>query len=148
MAQRTERRRRRRIDVALPIKIEYNKEKISARIKNISLLGVYLESDKEIPVGTALNIWVDVPKTQAIPGRQINCRGVVFRCQSLAGLEPKARYGVGIFFRSFLEGAEEALGGYIDNVLWQEKMEGRIYTRRRKGARPLLQKKKRRGGRR
>ena len=62
MARIKERRRRRRIDVALATKIEYNKKKIKTQTKNISLLGTYLQNDKEIPIGTALDIAIKIAK--------------------------------------------------------------------------------------
>ncbi len=131
MARIKERRRRQRIDVALAAKIEYNGKKIKTKTKNISLLGTYLQNDKEIPIGTALDIAIKIPETKKNKSRQINCKGVVFRSQPIASFEPKSQYGIGIFFRSFLEKAERELSGYIENVLLQEKRKGEIYMRKR-----------------
>ena len=131
MARVKERRRRQRIDVALVTKIEYNKKKIKTQTKNISLLGIYLQNDKEIPIATALDIAIKIPKTKKNKSRQIHCKGVVFRCRPIASFKPKSQYGIGIFFRSFLEKAEKELSGYIDYVLLQEKRKGEIYMRKR-----------------
>ncbi|MCQ9208700.1 MAG: PilZ domain-containing protein [Omnitrophica bacterium] len=130
-----ERRRRRRIDVAIPIEIAYNKEKVAAQTKNVSILGTYIEIDKEIPTGTSLEIKIKIPATTNadIKNRQINCQGFAFRSHHL-GLT-KSQYGTGIFFRAFLKNGEGDLSRYIDYVLKQEKKMGKIYThkRRRKG---------------
>ncbi|UCB56508.1 MAG: PilZ domain-containing protein [Candidatus Omnitrophota bacterium] len=128
-----ERRRRRRVDVALAIKIEYNTEKIITRTKNISVLGTYLEIDKEIPIGTALDIKVKIPKTgHKKTVKEIDCAGVIFRSQPIASLGPTSQYGTGIFFRSFSGNGEKVLSKYIDYVIEEEKKKGKIYTRKRK----------------
>lgn len=128
-----ERRRRRRVDVALAIKIEYNTEKILTRTKNISVLGTYLEIDKEIPIGTALDIKVEIPKTgHKKTAKEIGCAGVVFRSHPVVSLEGISQYGMGIFFRSFSGSGEEVLSKYIDYVIEEEKKKGKVYTRKRK----------------
>lgn len=137
MARTRERRRRQRIDVALPIKIEYNNEKISAQTKNISILGTYLEADKEIPLGTTLDVGIEIPKSG-----QVSCKGVAFRCQPIVSAEPKSRYGIGIFFRTFAKGREKEISKYINYFLLREKKRGKIYMRRRK----RMLKPKRKGG--
>lgn len=145
MARKNERRRRQRIDVVLPIKIEYNKVKISAETKNISVLGAYLETAKEIPIGTSLDIRIEVPKAAPVKAdkkKRVSCKGVAFRCQPTGPQEPKNQYGIGIFFRSFLRSGEKELSKYIDYFLLQEKKIGKIYMRKRKRKTML----KRRGG--
>ena len=130
-----ERRRRQRADVALTLKIEYNKEGILTKTKNINALGTYTEIAKEIPVGTDLNIRIELPKrgcAKAGRPKKINCAGVVFRCQPVFSAEGKNQYGIGIFFRSFLEKGEKELSGYVDYLLLQERKIGRMYMRKRK----------------
>lgn len=130
-----ERRRRQRVDTALPIRIKYSREKILGRTKNVSVLGTYLEADKEIPIGTTLDIKIRIPETgqrQAGKGREIRCAGIAFRCQPSGSLEPENQYGIGIFFRSFSERGEKDLSKYIDYTLSEEKRMGKIYMRKRK----------------
>lgn len=128
MASPKERRKRRRIDVALPIRIEYNKEKISAETENISVLGTYIQTGKEIPIGTTLGIEIEIAKAGKV--KQISCAGVAFRCRPSGSSEPKKQYGTGIFFRSFLENGEKELSAYIDYILSEEKKIGKIYMRK------------------
>lgn len=135
MGRIKERRRRQRIDVALPIEIVYNKEKIFARTKNISVLGTYLWAEKEVPRDVILDIRIKVPEKgpgQTRKIRKIGCVGVAFRCQATAATEPDKRYGIGIFFRSFLKEGEKDLADYIDYILLQEKKTGKIFMRKRK----------------
>ncbi|MBL7092125.1 MAG: PilZ domain-containing protein [Candidatus Omnitrophica bacterium] len=130
-----ERRRRQRVDIALPIRIKYSREEILGRTKNISVLGTYLEADKEIPIGTTLDIKIRIPETgqrQAGKSREIRCAGIAFRCQPGASSEPENQYGIGIFFRSFSERGEKNLSKYIDYTLSEEKKMGKIYMRKRK----------------
>lgn len=135
MARIKERRRHRRIDVALAITIRFDHQKISSLTKNISILGAYVEAKHQIPIGTVLNIEIKVPKTaKAKTGQadEIKCMGITFRCQPVGVLEAKELYGLGIFFRSFLEGGEKKLSKYIEHILLEEKRIGKIYIRRRK----------------
>jgi len=131
-----ERRRRQRVDTALPIRIKYSREEILGQTKNISVLGTYLEADKEIPIGTTLDIKIRIPETgqrQAGKSREIRCAGIAFRSEAQSGsLEPKSQYGIGIFFRSFSGNGEKDLSKYIDYTLSEEKKMGKIYMRKRK----------------
>jgi hypothetical protein len=133
---RKERRRRRRIDIGLPIEICYNNNRILAETANISILGAYLQSNKEIPIGTALTVTLKIPglrKVKPVNSRQIGCTGVVFRCQDIL---PSGTYGIGIFFRAFSKDNERVLSRYIDHILLQEKQKGKIFIHkqmRRKG---------------
>ncbi|MFC1699633.1 PilZ domain-containing protein [Candidatus Omnitrophota bacterium] len=135
MMPKKERRRRKRIDIVLPIKIEYNNQRLWALTKNISVLGAYVETDQDIPRGAAMEIQIKLPK----PGKQknaqakeIKCIGIAFRTQSAIAQEKISQYGVGIFFRAFLEGGEKQLSKFIDYILEQEKKIGVIYRRKRK----------------
>lgn len=135
MARAKEKRRRKRIDVALALTIEYNEEKIQAATKNISLLGTFIEINREIPAGTKLNIRIKLPPKD--PGksgrsREVRSEGVVFRSGPLISLQGERLYGTGIFFRSFWRGSERTLADYIDYVLLREKKTGKIFMRRRK----------------
>lgn len=135
MVRVKERRRRQRVDVALPIKIEYNKKRISTRTKNISILGAYIETDREIPIGTTLDIKIVIPKkilARVYKHRRISCTGIIFRCHPVAAVEEKNRYGIGIFFRSFEKEGEKDLSAFIDRVLLHEQKLGKIYMQKRK----------------
>ncbi len=145
MARIKEKRRRKRIDVALALIVEYNQGEIRAETKNISLLGTYIELNKEIPPGAKLNIKITLPPQgsgQSGRNRQVCCEGVAFRSGPLIPLQGKRLYGTGIFFRAFSPGSEKSLADYIDYVLRREKKAGKIFMRKRKEK--LL---KRKGGR-
>lgn len=126
MARAKEKRRRKRIDVALALTIEYNEEKIRAATKNLSLLGVYIEINRRLPTGAKLNIKL------TIRNKQISCEGVAFRSSPVISLQDNQLYGTGIFFRSFSRGSERTLADYIDYVLLREKKAGKVFMLRRK----------------
>ena len=135
MVRAKERRRRQRIDVALSMKVEYNKEKITTQSKNISILGTYIETNKEIPLGVSLDIKIRIPKVKMFlesKSKQLKCTGVAFRSEPVGLAQQGRRYGTGIFFRSFEKNGERDLSRYIDCILKQEKKIGKIYMRRRK----------------
>ena len=146
VAHEKERRRRKRVDVALPIKIEYNKGQLLERTINISTLGTYIEADREIPIGTALDIDLEIPKpgVKATDKAHVLCSGVAFRCQLTSNLNSRNRFGIGIFFRSFYEGGEEELSQYIDYVISEEKKKGKIFMQKRQQKRTKSKEKKKR----
>ena len=135
MAPVKERRRRQRIDASLAMKIKYNKQLISTETKNISTLGAYVETDRAIPIGTTLDIRIEIPKTtglRQIQAKRISCRGAVFRTQAIGTLQAEHKYGIGIFFRSFFQGGERNLQRFIRYMLSREEKKGKIYIRKRK----------------
>jgi hypothetical protein len=130
-----EKRKRQRIDVVLPIKLEYNQKRLLAKTKNISVLGTYIEVGKAIPIGTAITIKINIPCAKSLKAKtnkEIKCAGTIFRCQPIASLESQKQYGIGIFFRFFFENGEKDLSRYIDCLFLQEKKLGKIYIRKRK----------------
>lgn len=134
MARIKERRRRRRIEVALPITIKYDNKEMSSHTKNISILGAYLEAEHQIPTGAVLNIKIRIPgtaKAKTEKAREIKCLGIAFRSQAVGIFESKKCYGIAIFFRSFSEGGEQKLSKYIDYILLKEKKISKIYIRKR-----------------
>jgi len=130
-----ERRRRKRIDVALQLKIDYNKESMLGITKNISLLGTYAYTDKSIPKGIDLNIGVKIPQKHLARSSKeiwIHSQAVAFRSKKSISPQGKSQYGIGIFFRSFSKGSEETLSDYIDYVILKEKEAGKVFMRKRK----------------
>ncbi|MBN2096875.1 MAG: PilZ domain-containing protein [Candidatus Omnitrophica bacterium] len=142
MAQIKERRRHHRIDVNLPITVAYQQKIISSNTKNISILGTYIESNQEITRGMSLDICLTLPKEdlKRRKSKQINCQGIVFRTQPLTSAGPKSRYGIGIFFRSFLKKGEKELLRYINYALEQERKIGKIIIKKRNKRKLLKQK--------
>ena len=123
--KQSERRREKRIRVSLPIQISYSgNPPIQARTENISLLGTYLEMKQEIPLGTKLDIVVDVPDYTAdsrMSGK-VRCRGDVFRCNFLKQEGQERIYAFGIFFINFIDDLDrERLARYIDFLLIREQ---------------------------
>lgn len=129
-----ERRRRKRVDVALPLKIEYNKEWLPATIKNISILGAYVQAGKELPIGAELKVDLEIPSAAGVPTTMahVSCTAVVFRCQFTGSGGEQGCFGTGIFFRSFHKGGEEQLSRYIDRILLEEKIKGLKFMEKRK----------------
>lgn len=128
-----ERRSRKRVDVALPIKMTYNNgEQIICLTKNLSILGTYIEVNKKVPIGTAFEIEIDASVTEASSqSKLIKCRGVSFRCQSIV-VDKRSMYGIGVFFRSFSEGGENNLSEYIDYFQLEEERKGKMYIEKMK----------------
>jgi len=121
----TEKRKERRIKVNLPIKITYpGHPEINAETGNISLLGAYIETDEQIPLGTDADIVLQIPSCAGAAGLsgEVRCKGNIFRCHPLRR-EPEtaAHFGTGIFFTGFSRRAErDKLSRYINFLIEQE----------------------------
>ncbi|MFH1339514.1 MAG: PilZ domain-containing protein [Candidatus Omnitrophota bacterium] len=121
----TERRRERRIKVRLPITMSPpDSAPINAYTENISLLGTYLEIEREIPLGTKLDMTIEVPPysgNSSLTG-SVRCGGDVFRCNLAREFESRKLYGHGIFFTGFSTGGDRnKLSKYVDFLIRKEQ---------------------------
>ena len=119
-----EKRKERRIKVALPIKITHGDNlTVIGKTENISRLGAYLETDKELSVGIDVDISLEIPgytKNLSLTGK-IGCKGNIFRCNLVRESGPKEYYGTGVFFTDFLSSADrDKLSKYIDFLTLKE----------------------------
>ena len=119
-----EKRKERRIKANLPVKMLYNDNiEVISRTENISLLGTYVEIDREIPVGTGLKVILDIPKytPDLSESAEVSCKANVFRCNLAREIGSKKYYGVGIFFTDFLNEVDrDKLSKYIDFLVLNE----------------------------
>ena len=126
-----ERRRRRRVKIQLPVRLDYNDSESLALTKNISLLGTCLQMDREILPGTRVALSLDIPKyvdNDNLIG-EIRGEGAVVRCSPLSEQETKnPNYELGIFFSSFSSQGEEKLFSYLDYVAKKEEEEVRNWV--------------------
>ncbi|MBM3255549.1 MAG: PilZ domain-containing protein [Candidatus Omnitrophica bacterium] len=124
MTKGIEKRKEKRIRVKLPIKISYGDIKITGETENISRLGAYVETTKEIPLGAGLEIGLSIPiygKDSSLAGG-IRCKGSVFRSSLTREEGPVKYYGLGIFFTDFLQQADRnKLSSYIDFLVLKEE---------------------------
>jgi len=120
-----ERRRARRIKVNLPIRINYPRNpKICTQTENISILGTYVKVESQIPLGTKLDIIIEIPpytEDFSLIGN-VRCRGDVFRCDLVEEKNRQRLYGLGIFFFDFSDEQDrDKLSKYIDFLILKEK---------------------------
>lgn len=139
-----EKRKERRIRVALPIKITYqNNLMVVGKTENISRLGAYLEIDKELPVGIDVDINLEIPiytKDLSLTGK-IRCKGDIFRCNLVRESGPKKYYGTGVFFTDFLNLADrDKLSKYIDFLTSKEDKDIREGIKRWQDKRDITKK--------
>jgi len=123
MAKGMEKRKERRIKVSLAVKIFYQGLEVTGQTENISRLGAYVETGKEIPMGAELEMSLKIPsytKEESLGG-DIRCRGSVFRSSIIREEGIKKYYGLGIFFTDFLQKADRGkISKYIDFLILQE----------------------------
>ncbi len=121
-----EKRKERRIKIALPIKVIYQGNESSGFTANISRLGTYAEIEKELPIGVDVGVALEIPAylKDAPVGGKIRCEGNIFRTHFIQEVKNKKYYGLGIFFTSFNEEADrQRLSRYIDYLSTQEEKE-------------------------
>jgi len=136
MAKTGESRRGRRVGVALPALLAYGNDQLATRTENVSLLGSYVHVEREIPIGTAVNVTLDLPPTSG--GGSAQCQGIVVRCESIG----PALYGLGLFFNQFLGESEAKLDHLIDELLKKQTEEATRYFEERERLRKERLKKK------
>ena len=124
MPKGIEKRKERRIKVRLPIKMFYQSIEAAGETENISRLGAYIETAKDIPLGSELVIELSVPaygKDASLAGK-VRCKGSVFRSSLLREEDTIKYYGLGIFFTDFLQQSDRnKLSKYIDFLILEEK---------------------------
>ena len=121
MVEPTESRRGRRVRVTLPARLLCGDQELSCQTENVSLLGTYVQVEKEVPIGIPTSV------TLTLTGGSVQCKGVIVRCESL---QPGI-YGLGVFFNQFLDDGEEKLGGLIDELLRKQNEEAERYFQER-----------------
>jgi hypothetical protein len=124
-----ERRRRRRVKVQMPLRLDYGSNEALASTKNVSLLGACLSMDRPISPGTRVALSLDIPnytEDNRLIG-EVKGEGAIVRCDSVSeGQSPD--YESGLFFSSFLPGGEEKLANYLDFVADKEEKEIRQWV--------------------
>jgi hypothetical protein len=116
-----EKRGEKRIKIDLPIRISYrDNQEVSGKTENISRLGTYCEIDKEIPVGTDINIALEIPiySEDIASSGKLRCKGRIFRCNLIRESD---LYGIGIFFVIFPKRDDfDKLSRYIDFLILKQ----------------------------
>ena len=125
MPKTDEARRGRRVRAILPAQLVCGTEQYSTQTENVSLLGTYVQLEREIPSGTQAKLILDLSGTSE--GGQVQCEGVVVRCENL---RPDL-FGLGIFFNQFLEDGEAKLDRLIDLLLKKQNEEAQRYFEER-----------------
>jgi len=127
MVERDEGRRGRRVRVNLPVILVAGNEQLATRTENVSLLGTFVQSEKELPVGTPVKVALDLPPGENREGGGVQCQGIVVRTETLRpGL-----YGLALFFNQFLGDGEERLGRLIEELLEKQNEEAKRYFEER-----------------
>lgn len=123
-AERLEKRKEHRIRVALPIRIGFGEDRYTGQTDNISRLGAYAELERELAVGSEIEITLEIPRYTKDPSliQAVRCKGNVFRSALIRQEGASRHYGAGIFFTGFESEADrERLSRYIDFLISQEE---------------------------
>ena len=146
MVERDEGRRGRRVRADLPAMLVAGNEQLATRTENVSLLGTFVQSEKDLPVGASVKVALDLPPGENREGGNVQCQGIVVRTESIRpGL-----YGLALFFNQFLADGEEKLGRLIEELLEKQNEEAKRYfeererLRKERMKRRLEEKKKKR----
>jgi len=115
-----ERRKERRLRANVPVKIIYNGSEFSGTTRNISNLGAYVETSREVPLGAEIEITLHIPRAKIL------CSASIFRSNAITRATGQDKYGLGLFFTHFDSIAEEAeLQDYLDSLIAKEEQEAK-----------------------
>lgn len=89
--------------------IEGEKEINTAPVENISAVGIYMETEKIIPIETRLNLQLDFPPAS----KTIICKGRVVRIEEKIHL---SKYGIGVSFTEINKIDQETISNYIERM--------------------------------
>jgi len=98
-----DKRRYRRYPIQLRVQFSHTDRVMEVSSRDISLGGVYLATSKPAIPGTVIKMAILLPESQA----EIRVAGLVVHF--LAGM------GMGVEFKTFSRGAEDALSKYLEN---------------------------------
>lgn len=132
----SEKRKEHRLRAYVPIKLTADSAgEFFGRTENISRLGTYVESPKEIPAGAPVKMVLELPaysqKTELIG--DASCSGTVFRCGPIRQNESGDLYGLGIFFTDFdLPSDKNKISSFVDYLIEKEEKEIKEGIKRRK----------------
>lgn len=127
MVERNESRRGRRVRVVLPAALVVGNEQFLTQTENVSLLGTFVQAEREVPIGTPVQTTLNLPGGEKGSGGSVQCQGIVVRTETLRpGL-----YGLALFFNQFSGDGEERLGRLIEELLEKQNEEAKRYFEER-----------------
>jgi len=121
-----EQRKEHRIKVAVTVKILYQGAEFSGLTGNISRLGAYIETEKNLPLGSEVDLILKVPAyaDNASGGSEVRCKGGIFRSNLVREENGIKYYGLGVFFGSFKQEADrQRLSNYVAYLISREAKE-------------------------
>jgi hypothetical protein len=136
-----EKRKEHRLRATMPIKIiDDSGQAVLGRTENISRLGTYVESPKEIPSGQTVDIVLELPaytQDTSLIG-EVRCEGTVFRSSLIRESEGRKLFGLGIFFTDFAGSSDkDKVSSYVDHLIVTEEQEIKEGLKRRKERRAV-----------
>ena len=112
----SERRKDKRLDRVLPLKLSDPEFDVLTETRNISASGAYCLVDKALPLMTKLSIVILITNTKSKTKevKKICCQGVVVRQQTVVENNKECHY-VGIFFSDITDKDRRCLVNYINS---------------------------------
>lgn len=116
ISQTRERRKHRRLEKNIPVKISSDEFDVVTETKNLSCAGAYCRVNKYIDPMTKLNLQLLVPfkKNNKITTKKITCQGVIVRIES----QPENEYyNAAIFFNEIQQKDAKFIEKYVHTLL-------------------------------
>ncbi len=109
-----EKRRHRRIDHGVPVKISSTLGDILTETRNISASGAFCRTSERLEPMTKLKICLLLPmvKKEKVTTKKINCQGVVVRVKAAEG---HAYYETAIFFSDIAPKDSQAIHEFVES---------------------------------
>lgn len=118
MTERKERRRHPRSRTGFALEIEGQKEPGISHVENISQSGVLCHIGRPIDEMTIMAVTIVLPsRGETANENQVECEGVVVRCEPTEGSDGKEFYRVAIFFMHISDEARSRIARFVEEDL-------------------------------
>ena len=113
MSQVTERRRHKRIDSRLPLKLKEGDYDLITETKNVSCSGAYCEVNRYLPPLTKINVTLVFPRAKG-ETETITCQGIVVRTDHMPYSNGTNYYCVAIYFSDINKADMSKLSAFVE----------------------------------
>ncbi len=114
MGEMVERRRHKRVNSRLPLKLREGDYDLITETKNISCSGAYCEVNRYLPPLTKVEITLVFPKGQG-ETETVNCHGIVVRTDHMPYSNGTNHYCIAVYFSDISKADMSKLNAFVES---------------------------------
>lgn len=114
--EQSERRREKRVTTTGQVSLGASHVASTAVLRNVSLNGILCQSTQELAEMTVVELKLELPRLaeeRADTRYELECRGVVVRCEPVARGNSRRRWDIAIYFTDMPEASRAALERFV-----------------------------------